>query len=114
MGKATRSGWHCCSAWGVFRGMPVGDTPHPAMPHWDRVCAQEDAWGRQGAARVGSTAGVHSLLLSSQGLAPCLPTMGGDKGHGEARAALPAALPGAFPPAQEEGVCRQWKHGVFS
>lgn len=86
--------------------------PHPAMPHWDRVCAREDARGRQGAARAGSPAGMHSLLLCSWHRA--CPSWEGTGGRGEARAALPAAWPGAFPPAQEEGVCRQWKHRVFS
>lgn len=93
-----------CLSEGCRRG--TCHCPQPAVPLWDGVCAQEDARSSKGRQprRV-------SLLAPLFGACSPWEVTGT---HGEAGAALPAALPGAFPPAQEEGVCRQWKHRVFS
>lgn len=64
---------------------PHGDALHPSVPRvWHLACLPWEGTGGRGQGDMGSVAGST------------------------------ASQPGAFPPTREEGVRRQWKHGVFS
>lgn len=59
--------------------------PHPTMPRWDGVYAQEDAHGGQGAARAGTPAGMLCTPHPSIPRAwhPACPLQEGTGGHGQ-------------------------------
>lgn len=96
----------------------LGDTLLPASHHAPL------GWGlRPGGCpgHAGSSEGRQPPEGCSEPLAPLSPGPGtpparhrrgwGDMGRGMGSA---ARQPGAFPPAREEGVCRQWKRRAFS
>lgn len=113
MGKATTSGWHWCGTWGIYQRNASGghEAAHALLCPTGTGSVPR---------RMPGAAREQQGQAAPQGCTPCSSVPGAcppwevTGRHGEARAVLPAALPGAFPPAQEEGVCRQWKHGVFS